>query len=459
MNIIILGAGKVGSFITSDLANSMENHNIVVIDKSKEVLTRLLSSNDIMGLLGDGRDIEVLEEAGVSDCDLFIAVTLSDDVNFIASVFAKKMGAKNIMVRLRHPQYIKRQDMIGEICSAKAVINPEYIAAKDIQRTLKYSHALNVESFFGDKAIMMELVIDKDSDLDGKKISDLKSFSENYHTLIGIVNSGGDINIPHGDDILKADDKIYIIGEKRSVDTFYKKEQKDSYDIKNVMVVGAGKISKYLVGLLLEHGFNVTVIEIDKKRAEDIGEMYSKAVVINADGSNPELLEEMRIDHFDALISLTGIDEENILMSLLAQKYGVKKVIAKVNRTKLIKMTGIIDIDTTFAPKKAASDVITRYVRSKVNARGESISSLYRLEDDKVEVIEFKAIEHSKILDRPLKDLAIRDDSLVLAINHNDINDQIEVPNGDSKISLGDSVLVATTNHTFKVLDDILEKK
>lgn len=453
MKIIILGAGKVGSFVTKDLSN--EGHDIIVIDNDKEVLDELLATNDVMGLVGDGRDVEALVEAGASDCDLFIAISQSDDVNLIASIFAKNLGAKNIIIRLREPRYVKHRKFISDVTDAMSIVNPEYIAAKDIQRTLKYSHALNVESFFKDRAIMMELVIDEGSALDGRKLSDLISYSENYHTLIGIVNSNGDVKIPHGDDVLKSGDKIYVIGEKKSVDSFYKHEQKGAYDIKNVLIIGAGNISKYLVGLLLKRGFNVTVVEIDKIKAEEISEMHENAIVINADGTSPEVLEELRLNHYDAMLALTGIDEENILMSLLAQKSGLEKVIAKVNRTKLLKMTGILDNDTTFAPKMAASDVINRRVRSKVNARGSSISSLYRLEDGEVEVIEFKAIEHSKILDTPLKDLNIREDSLVLAIDHGEV--EIEIPNGMSTINLGDSVLVATTNHSFKVLDDILE--
>lgn len=453
MKIIILGAGKVGSFVTKDLSN--EGHDIVVIDRNKEVLEELLATNDVMGLVGDGRDVEALVEAGARDCDLFIAISQSDDVNLIASTFAKNLGAKNIIIRLREPRYVKHRIFIGEVTDAMSIVNPEYIAAKDLQRSLKYSHALNVESFFKDRAIMMELVIDEGSDLDGRKLSDLRTYSENYHTLIGIINSDGDVNIPHGDDILKAGDKIYVIGAKEAVDSFYRHEQKGAYDIENILVIGAGNISKYLVGLLVDRGFKVTVVEIDRKKAEDISEMHEAAVVINADGTSPEVLEELRLNHFDALLALTGIDEENILISLLAQKSGLEKVIAKVNRTKLLKMTGILDNDTTFAPKMAASDVINRLVRSKVNARGKSISSLYRLEEGEVEVIEFKAIDHSRILNRPLKDLSIRDDSLVLAIDHGQV--EIEIPNGSSKINLGDSVLVATTNHSFKVLDDILE--
>ncbi len=458
MNIIIVGAGKVGGYLTSDLSN--EGHDILVIDKDKDVLNRLLASNDIMGIVGDGRDPEVLEDANVSDCDLFIAITLSDDVNLISSTIAKKLGAKNIITRLRDPIYINQKNIIEQVTSANRIVNPELIAAKDIQRALKYSHALNVEGFFMDKALMIEIVITENSSLAGKKISELNANNKDHHTLIGIVNNNGKVLIPHGSYTLSENEKIYIIGERSGVDKFYKNEVLDRIEIKNVLIIGAGSIAFHLTRLLLERGFNVTVVEMDKKRAEDFSEAFSDAVVINADGSDPDILEEVRIESFDALISLTGMDEENILISLMAKKYGVEKIISKVNRVKLLKMTGILDIDTTFTPKKAASDMINRIVRSKENARGESITSLYRLEDDQVEVIEFAAIEHSKILNTKIKDLNIRDDTLVACIKHDDTDGStgVEVANGNSIISLGDRVLVITTAHSFKILDDILEQ-
>lgn len=455
MNIIILGAGKVGSYLTSGLAE--EGHDILVIDRDKDVLDRLLASNDVMGIVGDGRDPEVLVDADVSSCDLFIAITLSDDVNLIASTIAKKLGAKNIIIRLRESQYINQKEIIEEITSASRIINPEMIAAKDIQRALKYSHALNVESFFRDQAIMMELVISEGSSLVGSKISDLNAYSAEYHTLIGIVNNNGKVYIPHGSYVLEQGEKIYIIGAKEGADRFYRKEVLDRIEIKNVLIIGAGAISTHLTELLLERGFGVTVVEIDKKKAEEISEKFSDAVVINADGSDPDVLEEVRVESFDAMVCLTGMDEENILISLLGEKYGIEKIIAKVNRTKLLKMTGILDIDTTFTPKRVAGDVINRIIRSKENARGSSITSLYRLEDDQVEVIEFAAIEHSEILNKKLKDLNIREDTLIACIKHEELDGQIEVPNGDSMISLGDRVLVITTNHTFQVIDDVLE--
>ena len=247
MNIIILGAGKVGSYLTSGLAE--EGHDILVIDHDKDVLDRLLASNDVMGIVGDGRDPEVLMDADVSSCDLFIAITLSDDVNLIASTIAKKLGAKNIIIRLRESQYINQKEIIEEITSASRIINPEMIAAKDIQRALKYSHALNVESFFRDQAIMMELVISEGSSLVGSKISDLNAYSAEYHTLIGIVNNNGKVYIPHGSYVLEQGEKIYIIGAKEGADRFYKKEVLDRIEIKNVLIIGAGAISTHLTEL------------------------------------------------------------------------------------------------------------------------------------------------------------------------------------------------------------------
>lgn len=208
---------------------------------------------------------------------------------------------------------------------------------------------------------------------------------------------------------------------------------------------------------MLDRGFEVTVVDIDRKRAELISEKFSDAIVINADGSDPDVLEEVRVESFDAMVCLTGMDEENILISLLGEKYGIEKIIAKVNRTKLLKMTGILDIDTTFTPKRVASDVINRIIRSKENARGQSITSLYRLEDDQVEVIEFAAIEHSDILNKKLKDLKIREDTLIACIKHEELDGRMEVASGESMISLGDRVLVITTNHSFQTIDDIVE--
>lgn len=456
MNIIILGAGKVGSHLTNEL--SLQDHNILVIDQNKDVLNRLLEQNDVMAMVGDGTDLNILQEANVRDCDLFIALTRNDDINLISAALAKSLGAKEIIVRLRDPKYLDHIDRIQEITGSNLVINPEYLAAKEIQRSIKYSHARNVQSFLEDRALMIEITINPQSRLHGQRLADADSYLSQFDVLIGMVIENEKVYIPNGDFILKAGQKIYVMGSKDDVDQFYKAEISESIRMKNILIVGASNIAHHLTDLLLRRNFNVTVIELNKEKAIDLQEKYRDALVINADGSDPDILEEARIDSFDSVISLTGIDEENILIALIAQRYGIDKIISKVNRTNLLKLTGILDIDATFTPKSAASNYINRIIRSKYDARSVStLNSLYKLEGDQVEVLEFEVKENSMIFDQRLRDIRTRPDTLVAMIEHSELNGQIEVATGNSLIDMGDRVLIITKNKNITQIDDILE--
>lgn len=456
MNIIILGAGKVGSYLTNEL--SLQDHDILVIDKDKDVLNRLLEQNDVMALEGDGCDIEILKEADVSSCDIFIALTRNDDTNIISAALANSLGAGEIIIRLRDSKYVNNVDRIKKLTGSNLVINPEYLAAKEIQRSIKYSHARNVQTFMEDRVLMMEIVIGENSRLAGKRLSETTSYLDNFDILIGIVNDNGEITIPNGNFLLKAGQKIYILGTKDDVDLFYKAEIPENIRMKDILIIGAGPISHHLTRLLLERNFNVTVIEINREKAIDIQENFTDAVVINADGSDPDILEEARIDTYDSVISLTGIDEENILISLIAQRYGIEKIIAKVNRTNLLKLTGILDIDATFTPKSAASNYINRLIRSKFEASDIStLNKLYRLESDEVEVLEFEVSENSLIFNKALRDVNLKADTLVAIIEHSELNGQIEVATGNSIIDMGDRVLVITKSRNISKIDDILE--
>lgn len=456
MNIIILGAGKVGSHLTNEL--SLQDHNILVIDHDKDVLNRLLEQNDVMALVGDGTDIDILKEANVGNCDLFIALTRVDDTNLISAALARSLGAKEIITRLRDPKYISHLDQIQEISGSKLIINPEYLAAKEIQRSIKYSHARNVQSFLEERALIIEITINPNSRLNGQRLKDADSYLNQFDVLIGMVIENEKVYIPNGDFILEAGQKIYVMGSKDDVDLFYKAEIPENIRMKNILIIGASKITYHLTHLLLERHFNVTIIEINREKAIDIQEKYSEAIVINADGSDPDILEEARIDSFEAVVSLTGIDEENILIALIAQRYGIDKIISKVNRTNLLKLTGILDIDATFTPKSAASNYINRIIRSRYDARGLSyLNNLYKLEGDQVEVLEFEVGENSRIFNQRLKDVNIRPDTLVAMIEHNELNGQIEVATGNSIIDMGDRVLVITKNKNITQIDDILE--
>lgn len=456
MNIIILGAGKVGSHLTNEL--SLQDHNILVIDHNKDVLNRLLEQNDVMAMVGDGTDLNILQEANVRDCDLFIALTRNDDTNLISAALAKSLGAKDIIVRLRNPKYLDHLDRIQEITGSNLVINPEYLAAKEIQRSIKYSHARNVQSFLEDRALMMEIVINPNSRLHGQRLADADSYLSQFDVLIGMVIENEQVYIPNGDFVLKAGQKIYVMGSKDDVDQFYKAEISESIRMKNILIIGASNIAYHLTGLLLERNFNVTVIELNRDKAINLQEKYRDALVINADGSDPDILEEARIDSFDSVISLTGIDEENILIALIAQRYGIDKIISKVNRTNLLKLTGILDIDATFTPKSAASNYINRIIRSKYDARSVStLNNLYKLEGDQVEVLEFEVKENSMIFNQRLRDIRTRPDTLVAMIEHSELNGQIEVATGNSIIDMGDRVLVITKSKNITQIDDILE--
>ena len=456
MNIIILGAGKVGSHLTNEL--SLQDHNILVIDHNKDVLNRLLEQNDVMALAGDGTDLSILQEANVANCDLFIALTRIDDTNLVSAALAKSLGAKDIIVRLRDPKYLDHLDRIQEISGSNLVINPEYLAAKEIQRSIKYSHARNVQNFLEERALMIEITINPKSKLAGKTLAEANSYLSKFNVLIGMVIENEEVYIPNGDFFLEAGQKIYVMGNKNDVDLFYKAEIPESIRMKNILIIGASTISYHLTGLLLARNFSVTIIELNREKAIDIQEKYREAIVINADGSDPEILEEARIDSFDAVVSLTGIDEENILIALMAQRYGVDKIISKVNRTNLLKLTGILDIDATFTPKSAASNYINRRIRSRYDARGLSyLNNLYKLEEDQVEVLEFEVGENSRIFNKRLRDLNVKSDTLVAMIEHSELDGQIEVATGDSIIDRGDRVLLITKSKNITQVDDILE--
>ncbi len=420
-------------------------------------MERLLASNDVMGILGDGRDLAVLDEANVDECDAFIAMTFNDDVNLISSMIAKKKGAKSTIVRLRDPRYIKYDEFMRKTMGVDRLVNPEYYAAKEIQRTLKYTYAVNVENFLDSKVILIELEIDENSKLANKSLMDLNAEGLLGNTIIVIGEKDDQVVIPNGNHILEVGEKIYVAGPREDIDKFYKRQVDNKKSIKNVLIVGGGSIALYLSELLLKRNFNVTVLEIDKKRAIDFSERLPECEVINADGSDPEILDEVRIENYDAVVALTGIDEENILISLLAKKRGIDKIIAKVNRTQLLKITGILDVDTTVTPKKSASFFVSRLLRSKENSRGESISNLFRLSDDKVEAIDFTVIENSRVTGKKLKDLNVKANTLIVGISRQNLGGKIEVANGESTIELGDRVMVVTKNKDFKEIDDILE--
>lgn len=303
---------------------------------------------------------------------------------------------------------------------------------------------------------MIQLEVHKDSKLLKKSLKELSIEGLFSNALVCIAKKDGIIFIPDGNHILEEGEFIHIAASSEDLYRIYKSEVKKDDVIKKVMIIGGSRIAYYLTGLLLKRNFEVTLIELNRNRAYKIQEAFAQAVVINTDGADPEILEEERITNFDAVISLTGVDQENILISLVAKRFGIKKIMTKVDNSSLLKLTGILNMDDTITSKRAATDFVNRLVRSKENANGFSIKNLYRLEDERVEAIEFNVIENSRIVGKKLKDLNTKKNTLVTYIK-DAATGNISIANGDSIIKLKDRVLVLTTEKNFAEIDDILE--
>lgn len=446
MKITIVGGGKIGELLCKDLA--IEGNDITLIEEDPKILDRILSSSDIMGLVGNGANCEVLREASVETADIFIAVTHSDEINIISSVIAKKMGAKYTIARVRNPEYSSQMKFMSDSLGIDIMLNPEAEAAYFIARNLEFPNALNVETFANNKVNLVEVLVEKDTYLDGIK---LVEFKNKYFAsiLVCIVKRGQEIHIPTGNFILQAGDRIYVTGIQSELSKFYKSLGHKEERIKSVIIIGGGRITYYLTDILLEKMIDVKIIEINEDKAQELSGIYENAVVVHGDGTDSELLDEERFGEYDAFVSLTGIDEENIILSMYANKLGIKKTITKINGISLFNVLELVGLQSIVTPKKIIADYIVRIVRSLVSSQGENIETLYRLVDNNVEAIEFKVPENSNVINIPLKDLDTKDNLLIAYILR---NGQLIFPGGLDVMKPKDRVIIVTTE---KFLDDI----
>lgn len=456
MRIVVMGAGSVGSYIVSVLSD--EGHDVLVIEKDQDALNYLLAENDVMGILGDGTDPSLLREAEVGDADFFISLADDDEVNIVAGNMAKVFGAGFTIARARSPKYQENYEFMKKFMGIDYFLNPEMLAAIEVELTLDYAMASSVESFFEGRVQMIEFTIPSNSKMVGNSLSDLSQNGFLENLLITIVDRDEEIHIPNGDFIIEALDSIHVIGTPSDLRKLYLGEFGNNTDIKSSLLIGASRIAYYLASDLIKKRFDVKVIEIDEKKARDFHRQVPNAIVIHGDGANSTFLAEENLEDYDSVIALTGIDERNILIALLAEKAEVKEVVTRVDNKDLLRITGVLDIDVTVTPIKEAANHILRIIRGKLNESGFSISSLYLVEDNEVEAVEFKVLEGSTIIGVPIKKLNIKEDTIVAFIQKFDTN-QVIIPNGDTSISQNDKVIVVSKKKAFKEIDDILVGK
>lgn len=452
MDIIIVGCGKVGSALANVLSSE---HNITVIDKKEDLIYSVTNDYDVMGIAGNCLQTSVLDEANVDKANIFIAVTDSDEVNILSCLIARKMNARHCIARVRSPEFNKQLVFMREELGISMMVNPDYNAANEIAKVLRYPEAINIESFAKGRVDLAEIRITSGSILDNIALNQL-SRRLRLDVLICAVQRGEELTIPNGNFILRAGDKIHMTASHsamvkffRSISAAYREKR-----VKSAVLIGGGRVAYHLAQQLIEMGVKVKIIEIDEQRCLELSEKLNKVNISHADGTDHDILEEERVYDADAVVTLTGIDEENILLSLLAKKNGVEKVVTKVNRMSLIQLSDTLNLDSIVSPKSITVNQILQYVRAKQNSLGNSVTTLYSLVNDRLEAIEFVVRDKKEYVDVPLKKLKLRSGILIASIVRG--NDLI-IPKGDDCLKVNDSVVVVTTSKGFHDLSNIFD--
>lgn len=453
MNIIIAGCGKVGRALAEQL--SREKHDITVIDRKPEAIQQITNIADVRGVVGNGASYEIQMDAGIDTADLMIAVTDADEVNLLCCLIAKKAGGCQTIARVRNPVYHHEIHHIKDELGLSMVINPEWAAAMEMARLLRFPSAIDIDTFANGRIELLRFQLEEQNPLCNNKIKDLHMLSR-CEVLICIVERGNEVLIPSGEVELKAGDMISVVASPVNASRFFKTIGIETNQVKNTMIIGGGKISFYLAKRLLEMGIQVKIIEKDRDACERLCEILPKAMIINGDGTDRELLAEEGLAKAEGFAALTNMDEENVMLALYAKSMSKAKKITKVNRNTFDTIIGSLNIGSLIYPKHITSETILQYVRAMQNSIGSNVETLYRLVDGNAEALEFIIKGKSEVTDIPLQELQLKPHILVCAINR---KGKIIIPKGQDCIQEGDSVVIITTDcGAYKDIRDIMKK-
>lgn len=454
MRIVIAGCGKIG---TAALINLVaEGHDVIAIDNDDAVISFLNDIHDVMGVCGSATDYRILSEANVKTAELFFAATGSDELNMLSCFIAKKMGAAHTIARIRNPEYNHSTfNFVKENLGLARAVNPEQLTANELENVLALPSAVNIETFCRNAFEMVELLLKSDSPACGVKIMDIRN-SGKINFLVGAVQRGDKVFIPDGNFVLQAGDRIGLTAARDQMLSALKIFGVETKTVKNVMIFGGSKIAFYLAKKLLSSGHSVKVIEKDPQVCQYFSdELGGNAMIINGDGTHQELLQEEGLNAQDAFVSLTGIDEQNILISCFAASQNVKKVIAKVNREELVDMAERLGLETIVSPKHTVANQIVQYARALENSLGSSVETLYKLMDDQVEALEFIVKEDAdSIIGTTLREMKLKPNILLAGIIR---GQKTIIPSGNDMILAEDRVVVLAANQRLQDLSDILK--
>ena len=451
LSIVIVGCGKVGHTLTEQLVS--EGHDVTIVDTNNRVVQDTTEIFDVMGICGNGASLNVLEEAGVGKADMIIAVTGSDELNLLCCTIAKKVGGDiSAIARVRNPDYAEELVYLRQQLGLSMIINPELEAAKQIARVLSRPKALTVSSFARGHAELLTFKIPSGNVLDGKSIMQLDGiFGFGY--LVCAVDRAGKVSIPGGSFVLHEGDDITILANTRDGHRVFEALGMESHAVSSCMIIGGGKASYYLAKQLVRQKVDVKIIEKDRLRCDDLSALLPGAIVICGDGSDEALLQDEGIDSVEAFVPLTGMDEENILLTLYAKRMPGLKTITKINRITFNDVIEGLDLGSVVYPKYITSETITAYVRAKQNTIGSNVETLYHLFDGQAEALEFHVEKDAPVVGVPLVKLKKKDNLLIACIGR---KGKIIFPRGQDAIQAGDTVIIVTTHTGFKDISDIL---
>jgi trk system potassium uptake protein TrkA len=458
LNILIIGCGKVGTTLINQL--SKEGHDITIIDKNPDKVQKNVNLYDVMGIVGNGASYSIQREAGVENADLVIAVTHSDELNILCCTIAKQERDCATVARVRNPDYNKEVKYLKKSLGLTMIINPELQTATEVARVLYLPIALEINSFAHGQAEMTKFKIPEGNMLDGMRIADLgqqlSQKSKSINILICAVERDGEVYIPSGHFVLQAGDVVSFVASRMMTRAFMDVIGFKTNRVKNTMIIGGGDVAFYLAVQLINMGIDVKIIESDKDRCEQLSILLPKAVIINGDGTDQEVLREEGLKNVESFVALTGIDEENILLSLHARHESNAKTITKINRSNFKEVINNLDLGSVFYPSNITAEAITAYVRAKSNTSSmdSNIETLYHMFDSRAEAIEFKVDTESEVTGVALADLKLKNNLLISFINR---NGTIIIPSGQDTIEVGDTAMVVTTHSGFSDIRDILE--
>ena len=452
MNIIIAGAGKVGGTVAEHL--SQEGHSVTIVDMADKTLERLSNQLDVMCVKGNCASRDLLLEAGARDCDVLIAATASDEINLLCCHTAHNQGVPYTVARVRGTEYANNLDVLKRDLGITMLINPEFASAVEISRLLRFPSAANIDTFARGRVELISFHVQESDFLVGRSLASLSSRIQGLPVLFCAVERGDGVFIPNGATVLDKDDRVYMAGTPNGVHQFFKLLGRNTHRIRNVFIIGGGRIAFYLLVQLERLGMNCKVVEKSDVRCRAMAEEFPHSLIIQGDGTDPELLTEERMAASDAFIALTDRDEDNLIISLYAHQAGVSKVVAKSNRQNYTSIAHSAGVESVVSPKLTTAGQILRMVRGLQNSKGSAMTALYRIAEGQAEAMEFVVAPNTQHLGIPLKDLKLRKGILIAVIVR---GNKVIIPEGSTTLERGDNVIVVARNSGILDLNDIYE--